>query len=161
MREIVGAASVSPALSYSDTECIVIVDGRFQPGPGSGSAAACTLQSAQAVAVEFSSGVNSAFSGTFSASGTVVPTVVQRSPQGWPLVKKARLSLIGGSVLRSSTLPGIGTIEHTYFDITFPIPIDTCHPSARYADGKAGAVRPVRVLDGAEATESSTISVYV
>ena len=70
---IVLSGATTPGLLYQNTYCSVVINGFFEAPLGEGSDT-CALEAAQTLTVRFSSGVDSAFNGSFPATGTFKPT---------------------------------------------------------------------------------------
>jgi hypothetical protein len=164
IREVVGLSSAgSPGLTYPTPDCIVNISGWFLPVDLTTVHRACILQASQTLTVTFTSGANSAFSGTFGATGTFTPTAIQTSVQGSPVVKKARIAISGGSFMSSTTptTTGFGTIDRTFFDVTFPrgLDADLCYPNALMADHRAGALKAVAAAEDDGSLDNGLLTV--
>lgn len=99
---IVLADTQTPGLLYQNTFCSVAITGFFEAPLGE-PGRTCVLEAAQTLQVAFSSGVNSAFNGTFPATGTFKPTGVNTN--GY--ITSAVISIkAGGQILGNPTASG-------------------------------------------------------
>ena len=106
---IVLSDSATPGLLYRDTHCSVSIIGRFAlPFEEQGSPA-CVLEAAQTLTVTFSSGANSAFNGTFPATGSFKPTSVTAS--GY--IRSAIVSVKAGGPLEGHPT-GTGEVKASF-----------------------------------------------
>ena len=97
----------APALLYRDTFCAVSITGEFEL-PLAQDSPVCVLEAAQTLRVSFSSGANSAFNGTFPATGSFKPTATTSSGH----ITAASVSVKAGGPFEAGT--GTGVVKATF-----------------------------------------------
>jgi hypothetical protein len=108
-RLIVLSNSTTPGLLYQNTYCSVVISGSFEALLGEGSDV-CVLEAAQTLKVSFSSGVNSAFNGTFAATGTFKPTDINTTTH---YIKSGVVTVKAGGQLEEVPT-GTGTVKASF-----------------------------------------------
>jgi hypothetical protein len=100
---VVLSGATTPGLLYQNTFCAVTISSAFEAPLGEGSAL-CVLEAAQTLDVSFSSGANSAFNGTFPATGTFKSTAVNATTK---YITKALVTVkAGGQLYGNPTASG-------------------------------------------------------
>lgn len=102
--EVVVLASGQPALLYTNTFCNVSISGTFTFEGGETDP--CVISAVQSLKVRFTSGANSAFNGSFDASGFFKPTGVSSNGR----VTQAQVTVKGADTLDLNPA-GAGSIK--------------------------------------------------
>ena len=137
--ELIGLASAQPAVLYQNTFCRAVISGSFaSEGVGEDTQSTCTLSAIQSLTVQFTSGANAAFDGSFTATGLFKPTGFSADRTR---ITQAQITVKGSSPLHLNPT-GTGTIKTATFTVRLPgsgIDRSMCYPFTA-TDGYVSAV---------------------
>ena len=134
--EAIALAAAQPTVVYLNTFCRVAISGSFA-SEGAGETA-CTLSAIQSLTVEFTSGANTLFDGSFTATGLFKPTGFSADRTR---ITQAQITVKGSSRLHLNPT-GTGTVKNATFTVRLPgsgIDRSMCFPSTA-TDGYVSAV---------------------